>query len=190
MIRLRIKQSAKYGIVLKFNIKKEKFSTKYMNNLNNKKQNEIAEITEPSKLDNNSKCETQSNQITSKKNFVYKVLKQKEDKKIVRVKEKEDLELSGKSKVNEVKTINKFKIMENLKSFSIFGSETIENYGIQCVENNINLNIPSVTNILNETMSLKAKANLERWKKNMIDTFGETEFDTYQKGITYNRIFR
>lgn len=185
MIRLKIKQSAKYTIVLKFNIKKEKFSTKYVNNLNIKKQNKIVETTEEtSKLDNNSICEMQSNQI-SKKNIVYKVLKHKKDKKIVQVKEKEDLELSEKLKINEIKTINKFRIMENLKSFSIFGSETIENYGIQCVENNRDLKIPSVTNILNETMSLEVKAILERWKKNIIDTYGETYFDTYRKGITF-----
>ncbi|PBC29871.1 hypothetical protein APICC_06424 [Apis cerana cerana] len=186
MIRLKIKQSAKYTIVLKFNIKKEKFSTKYVNNLNIKKQNKIVETTEEtSKLDNNSICETQSNQI-SKKNIVYKVLKHKKDKKIVQVKEKEDLELSGKPKINEIKTINKFRIMENLKSFSIFGSETIENCGIQCVENNRDLKIPSVTNILNETMSLEVKAILERWKKNIIDTYGETYFDTYRKDLLNN----
>ncbi|XP_043785505.1 mitochondrial genome maintenance exonuclease 1-like isoform X2 [Apis laboriosa] len=185
MIRLRIKQSIKYRTVLKFNIKKERFSTKYAYNLNIKKQNEIVETTEASKLDNNSTCEMQSNQIISK-NIVYKVLKQKKDKKIVQVKKKEDLELSEKPKINEVKTINKFKIMENLKSFSIFGSETIENFGIQCVENNIDLKIPSITNILNETMSLEVKAILEKWKKNIIDTFGETYFNKYRKDLLNN----
>ncbi|KAG6795899.1 mitochondrial genome maintenance exonuclease 1 [Apis mellifera caucasica] len=35
-------------------------------------------------------------------------------------------------------------------------------------------------------MSLEAKAMLERWKKNIIDKFGQTYFDTYRKDLLTN----
>jgi len=43
-------------------------------------------------------------------------------------------------------------------------------------------NLPSVTNILNVTMSEKSKAALENWKKNMIEKLGEEGFNKYSKG--------
>lgn len=42
--------------------------------------------------------------------------------------------------------------------------------------------LPSVTNILNVTMSEKSKAALERWKKNMIEKLGEDGFAEYSRG--------
>lgn len=42
--------------------------------------------------------------------------------------------------------------------------------------------LPSVTNILNVTMSEKSKAALENWKKNMIEKLGEDGFNKYSKG--------
>lgn len=42
--------------------------------------------------------------------------------------------------------------------------------------------IPSVTNILNITMSEKSKAALENWKKSMIEKLGEDGFNKYSKG--------
>lgn len=75
--------------------------------------------------------------------------------------------------------------MVNIKSVSIFGSETVENCGIQCIEDNEDLKIPTVTHIVSKTMSPKVKAALERWKKNMIDIYGEERFKSYCKGITF-----
>lgn len=42
--------------------------------------------------------------------------------------------------------------------------------------------IPSVTNILNVTMSEKSKAALENWKMKMIEKLGEDGFNKYSKG--------
>lgn len=42
--------------------------------------------------------------------------------------------------------------------------------------------LPSVTNILNSTMSEKSKAALEAWKKNKIEELGEDGFNEYNKG--------
>lgn len=42
--------------------------------------------------------------------------------------------------------------------------------------------LPSVTNILNVTMSEKSKTALENWKKNMIKKLGEDGFNKYSKG--------
>jgi len=42
--------------------------------------------------------------------------------------------------------------------------------------------LPSVTNILNTTMSEKSKAALENWKKCMIEKLGEDGFNKYSKG--------
>jgi len=42
--------------------------------------------------------------------------------------------------------------------------------------------IPSVTNILNTTMSEKSKAALENWKKSMIEKLGEDGFNKYSRG--------
>lgn len=43
--------------------------------------------------------------------------------------------------------------------------------------------LPSVTNILNVTMSAQSKMALENWKKNMIEKLGEEGFNKYSKGI-------
>jgi len=45
--------------------------------------------------------------------------------------------------------------------------------------------LPSVTNILNLTMSEKSKAALENWKKNMIEKLGEDGFKKYSGGRVY-----
>jgi len=42
--------------------------------------------------------------------------------------------------------------------------------------------IPSVTNILNTTMSEKSKAALENWKKSMIEKLGDDGFNKYSRG--------
>lgn len=55
-------------------------------------------------------------------------------------------------------------------------------------------NLPSVTNILNITMSEQSKAALENWKKSMIEKLGEDGFNLYSRGkikrenINFNRI--
>lgn len=45
---------------------------------------------------------------------------------------------------------------------------------------------PSVTKILNSTMSEDAKAMLDRWKKRMIAQMGEEGFEIYKQGIFIN----
>jgi hypothetical protein len=42
--------------------------------------------------------------------------------------------------------------------------------------------VPSVTNILNATMSEKSKAALENWKRSMIEKMGEDGFNEYSRG--------
>jgi len=42
--------------------------------------------------------------------------------------------------------------------------------------------MPSVTNILNTTMSEKSKAALENWKNSMIEKLGEDGFNKYSRG--------
>lgn len=42
--------------------------------------------------------------------------------------------------------------------------------------------LPSVTNILNITMSEKSKAALENWKRSMIEKLGEDGFNKYSRG--------
>ncbi|KOC61717.1 Uncharacterized protein C20orf72 [Habropoda laboriosa] len=73
--------------------------------------------------------------------------------------------------------------MKDLKSYSVFGGEVTENCGIQCIEDGRCLKIPSVTYILNETMSVKTKKALEMWKNNIIDTFDEKYFRLLCKGL-------
>ncbi|CAK9801996.1 Mitochondrial genome maintenance exonuclease 1 [Anthophora quadrimaculata] len=77
----------------------------------------------------------------------------------------------------------KYKIMENLKSFPIFDNKVTENYGIQCTIEDSDLKIPSVTNILKETMSEKSKRGLAIWKNNIIQTFGEKYFKWFCEGF-------
>ncbi|XP_060835698.1 mitochondrial genome maintenance exonuclease 1-like [Rhopalosiphum padi] len=43
--------------------------------------------------------------------------------------------------------------------------------------------LPSVTNILNTTMSEKSKAALENWKKSMIEKLGEDGFNKYSREL-------
>lgn len=45
--------------------------------------------------------------------------------------------------------------------------------------------LPSVTNILNATMSAKSKAALENWKNSMIEKLGEAGFSKYSRGNIY-----
>lgn len=47
------------------------------------------------------------------------------------------------------------------------------------------LDLPSVTKILNITMSAKSKTVLENWKKGMIENLGEDGFNKYTKGKIY-----
>lgn len=49
--------------------------------------------------------------------------------------------------------------------------------------------LPSVTNILNVTMSEKSKAALENWKKNMIEKLGEDGFKKYSGGRVFYFFF-
>lgn len=42
--------------------------------------------------------------------------------------------------------------------------------------------VPSVTSILNATMSEKSKAALEKWKRSMIEKLGEDGFNVYSRG--------
>lgn len=43
-------------------------------------------------------------------------------------------------------------------------------------------NLPSVTRILNATMSEQSKAALEKWKNSMIEKLGEDGFNRYSRG--------
>lgn len=90
------------------------------------------------------------------------------------------------SETNNLKSVNKFKVMVNIKSVSIFGSETVESCEIQHIEDNEDLKIPTVTHVLSETISPKVKTALEWWKKDMIGICGEEYFKTYCKGILNN----
>lgn len=168
MLRLNILQSVN-ETVLKLNINENRFLTKCMNNL--KISNRTVETKDTSKL-----------QDTTDSNIDDDVHKQIKDKKVMLQKQQRDSKLSKK---NNLKSVNTFKIRVNIKSVSIFGSETVENCGIQCTEDNKDLKFPTVAHILSETMSPKVKAALERWKKNMIDMYGEECFKSYCKGITF-----
>jgi hypothetical protein len=42
--------------------------------------------------------------------------------------------------------------------------------------------LPSVVHILQETMSAKSRATLERWKKQKIRELGEEGFEKYKQG--------
>jgi len=65
---------------------------------------------------------------------------------------------------------------EHYEKFTVY-SETI-------VQETPKRDLPSVTNILNVTMSEKSRAALENWKKNMIEKLGEDGFNTYSRGKT------
>lgn len=67
---------------------------------------------------------------------------------------------------------------ENYETFTTVSSDII-------VHETPKRDIPSVTNILNVTMSEKSKAALENWKKNMIEKLGEDGFNEYSKGTIY-----
>lgn len=45
-------------------------------------------------------------------------------------------------------------------------------------------NLPSVTRILNATMSEQSKAALEKWKNSMIEKLGEDGFNQYTRGTS------
>lgn len=64
---------------------------------------------------------------------------------------------------------------ENYEKFTAVPSDTI-------VHETRKRDLPSVTNILNVTISEQSKAALERWKKNMIEKLGEDGFNEYSKG--------
>ena len=161
MFRLKITKSAGRAL-LKLNIKEKRVLKGYRNN--SKVNNGTVETQEISKLQNATDFETELNQASvSNNNSIDNVYEQTQNKEAV----------------------NKIGVIGNIKSFSIFGDETTENYEMQCLESSENSKIPDVTYILNETMSPKVKAALDTWKKNMIDTYGEEYFKTYCKGITF-----
>lgn len=167
MLRLSILQSAN-GTVLKLNNNENRFLTKCMNNL--KTSNGTVKTKDTSKLQDTTDSDIDGGvhkQITNKN----VMLQKQQDSKL--------------SETNKLKSVNKFKVMVNIKSVSIFGSETVENCGVQCIEDYEGLRIPTVTHILSETMSPEVKIALERWKKNMIDIYGEEYFKSYCKGITF-----
>ncbi|KAK9301487.1 hypothetical protein QLX08_006187 [Tetragonisca angustula] len=166
MFRLKITKSAGRAL-LKLNIKEKRVLKGYRNN--SKVNNGTVETQEISKLQNATDFETELNQASvSNNNSIDNVYEQTQNKEAV----------------------NKIGVIGNIKSFSIFGDETTENYEMQCLESSENSKIPDVTYILNETMSPKVKAALDTWKKNMIDTYGEEYFKTYCKGILNdNKLF-
>lgn len=65
---------------------------------------------------------------------------------------------------------------ENYKTFSSVSFETT-------VQETPKRDLPSVTKILNVTMSEKSRLILENWKKGMIKKLGEDGFNKYTKGI-------
>lgn len=79
--------------------------------------------------------------------------------------------LDGFSMVND----SKQNLNEEYYEKFIVSSETI-------IQETPKLNLPSVTNILNVTMSEKSRAALEYWKKNMIEKLGEDGFNKYSRG--------
>ncbi|XP_017879138.1 mitochondrial genome maintenance exonuclease 1-like [Ceratina calcarata] len=162
--------------VFKLSIRRKSASTK------RKRQLASNEATEARLTSHDtSVCKTSVNNATS---IDYTVHEQTDEKNTALKGKYSNLSLV--SDIDELKTTNKFKLMEKLQSFSIFGSEAAESEGIQCTEDNEDKtkpSIPSVTYILNETMSLKAKAALELWKKNIIDKFGKDYFRIFCKGL-------
>ena len=79
--------------------------------------------------------------------------------------------------------------VENITSFSISGTKTLENGAIKDKEIE-NSDIPSVTRVLQETMSINSRIALEHWKKNMINKLGVEEFDIFCKELLKNgRLF-
>jgi len=59
---------------------------------------------------------------------------------------------------------------------------TAEMHSEMIIQETPKRDIPSVTNILNTTMSEKSKAALENWKKSMIEKLGEDGFNKYSRG--------
>lgn len=162
--------------VFKLSVRKKSASTKRKKQVAN-----IAAAEATSTLHDTSVSKTPTNHAAS---VEYTVHEQTDGSKTAL--KRENPNFSSGSDVDELKNVNKFKVMENLQSFSIFGSEATENEGIQCIEDNEDKakpSIPSVTYILNETMSQKAKAALELWKKNIIDKYGEDYFRIFCKGL-------
>lgn len=63
-----------------------------------------------------------------------------------------------------------------------YGKLTIEMPSEMIIHETPKRDLPSVTNILNTTMSEKSKAALENWKKSMIEKMGEDGFNKYSRG--------
>lgn len=80
-------------------------------------------------------------------------------------------------------TNNLFRIKEDFQSFPIFGSEIPDDYGIHYEGTDKSLKVPSVTHVLNQTMSFQARKALEKWKKGIIDQFGEEYFKEFSAGL-------
>ncbi|VVC40467.1 Mitochondrial genome maintenance exonuclease 1 [Cinara cedri] len=76
--------------------------------------------------------------------------------------------------------INDSKQYLNEKYYDKFIASESSEMIIQEIPNRV---LPSVTNILNVTMSEKSKAALENWKKNMIEKLGEDGFNKYSKEL-------
>ncbi|CAL7943428.1 unnamed protein product [Xylocopa violacea] len=163
MFRLCQQQNVKVGnwIIIKLNIRTKKILAKHKNNSNSASREKV-EAKGASILPNtlNSKCQSnQSNQPTSKTS-------------------NNNVDCTVQKKIEYEK-----KIVGDITSFSIFSSEATENDGIQIVTSDMGISIPSVTYILNQTMSDKAKTALQLWEKNIIDTFGEEYFKILRKEL-------
>lgn len=83
-------------------------------------------------------------------------------------------DLDGNSMVNDSKQNLNEQYYETLTAVA---SETI-------VHEIPKLDIPSVTKILNVTMSTQSKIALEKWKQKMIEKLGEDGFNKYSRGIS------
>ncbi|XP_017756597.1 PREDICTED: mitochondrial genome maintenance exonuclease 1-like [Eufriesea mexicana] len=179
MFRLCVTPSANKTI-FKVNIRDGRYLVKFTNNLNLINNGAVGTI-EASSMQFVSDCKRQSNETISVSNNNIQQKKEKGKKTTLLI--KEDLKISSEQNVNESEALNKFKILGDLKSFPILGSKVTDNYGIECVENNINSKIPTVAYILIKTLSVKVNNALKKWKQNMISTYGKTYFNAYYKGV-------
>ncbi|CAK9832484.1 Mitochondrial genome maintenance exonuclease 1 [Anthophora retusa] len=190
MFRLRVLQVARFedNSTINLKIKTERYSTK--NKITKDKitkakikkkdlkSTETIEAKEVPILQDSSNYTTELSD-SSVNCIVPKPAKMNEAK----LKVKESSTLLSQSKTDILDAIPKFKIMENLKSFPIFDNEVTKNYGIQCTTSKCDLKIPYVTGILKETMSEKSKADLAKWKNNIVHMFGKTYFECYCEGL-------
>ncbi|XP_076246992.1 uncharacterized protein LOC143186974 [Calliopsis andreniformis] len=112
------------------------------------------------------------------------------DNKINKIESSETPNYISKNLSQSVHNIVLPKELEDVTLFPISGSKSLDNENIWHRESNENLYIPSVTRILQNTMSEASKQALEQWKKNMIEKLGLEQFDIYCKELLKNgRLF-